>query len=234
MNHTMVSENHVLLERILRPIIRALRTAYIQGTSVVKLMKSDRAIKLYYKYRCQSYDLQWSMDPGYRKGLARLVQLAVNPSDRVLDVGCGTGSATLRAAGLAREVVGIDLSPHMIKLAREKTAKDGITNTAFVAAKVEDYAPEKPFDKVISSFMICHLPQELRPSIYSCMFNFLKPGGRVALFGSRGEVCNVYETRDQVETNLRRAGFADIEIIDLYDIYRIATARRPSDESAPR
>ena len=69
MNETLVSEDHAPFRRILRPVIRALRTAYIQGTTVVKLMPSERAIQLYYKYRRKSYDFQWSMDPGYRKGL---------------------------------------------------------------------------------------------------------------------------------------------------------------------
>ncbi len=192
-------------------------------------MKSDRAIQLYYKYRCQSYDLQWSMDPGYNKGLDKLVELVVGPSDKVLDVGCGTGSATLKAADSARQVVGIDLSPHMITLAREKVAKTGVANTSFVATKVEEYRPAEPFDKVISSFMICHLPEDLRPSIYSCMYSFLKPGGKVALFGSRGEVCKVYETKAEVEQNLLRAGFTNIEVIDIFDIYRIALAQRPLD-----
>jgi hypothetical protein len=64
MNETLVSEDHAPFRRILRPVIRALRTAYIQGTTVVKLMPSERAIQLYYKYRRKSYDFQWSMDPG--------------------------------------------------------------------------------------------------------------------------------------------------------------------------
>ena len=48
MNETMVSEDHAPLQKLLRPLIRALRTAYIQGTTVVKLMPSERAIQLYY------------------------------------------------------------------------------------------------------------------------------------------------------------------------------------------
>jgi cyclopropane fatty-acyl-phospholipid synthase-like methyltransferase len=227
MNGTMVSEDHAPFSWLLRPLIRALRTAYIQGTTVVKLLPSERAIQLYYKYRRKSYDLQWSMDPGYRKGLRRLVEMTIEPEDCVLDVGCGTGSATVVAAAKARRAMGIDLSPHMIELAEEKVAKYGLTNTNLLATSVEDYTPEAPFDKVISSFMIPHVKPELRPSIYACMFNFLKPGGTVGLFGSKGEVCDVYETSDEARDNLTRAGFVDIQLFDVYDIYRIALARRP-------
>ncbi len=229
MNGTIVSEDHAPLTKLLRPIIRALRTAYIQGTTVVKLLPSERAIQLYYKYRRKSYDLQWSMDPGYKKGLNKLVDLVVEDQDNVLDVGCGTGSATVVASPKAMEVIGIDLSADMIELAIEKIQKQDISNTRFYATSVEDYVPEQLFDKVISSFMIPHVKPAFRPTIYSCMFRFLKPGGTVGLFGSRGEVCDVYETREVIEENLSRAGFTDIQLYDVYDIYRIAIAKKPTE-----
>jgi len=227
MSETLVSEDNAPFRRLLRPVVKALRTAYIQGTTVVKLMPSERAIQLYYKFRRKSYDLQWSMDPGYKKGLNKLVDLTIEENDRVIDVGCGTASATVVAAHRAAEVVGIDLSPDMIELAVEKVRKHGLTNTRLLATSVEDYRPDGAFDKVISSFMIPHVKPLLRPAIYSCMYHFLKPGGTVGLFGSRGEVCDVYETREEIEENLTRAGFEDIVLYDVYDIYRIALARRP-------
>jgi protein-L-isoaspartate O-methyltransferase len=233
MNDTMVSEDHAPLRRLMRPVVKVLRTAYIQGTTIVRLLPSERAIQLYYKYRRKSYDLQWAMDPGYKKGLKRMIELTVADSDRVLDVGCGTGSATVVAAVKAKEVVGIDLSPDMIELAEEKVQKKCLENTCLHATSVEEYSPEKPFDKVISSFMIPHVKPHLRPAIYSCMFNFLVPGGTVGLFGSRGEVCDVYETREEIEDNLTQAGFEEIEVYDVHDIYRIALARRPLSGQMP-
>ncbi|MCA1960936.1 MAG: class I SAM-dependent methyltransferase [Desulfomonile sp.] len=227
MSYTLVSEDDAPWRKLLRPVIKTLRLAYIQGTTVVKLLPSERAIQLYYKYRRKSYDLQWAMDPGYRKGLDRLIEQCCEPGDRVLDVGCGTGSATVIAAGVAREVVGIDLSPDMIELAQEKVAKHQLTNTTVITTSVEGYHPEELFDKVISSFMIPHVKPQYRPAIYSCMYSFLKPGGLVGLFGSRGECCEVYETRQEIQDNLTRAGFEDIQLYDIYDIYRIAVARKP-------
>jgi cyclopropane fatty-acyl-phospholipid synthase-like methyltransferase len=112
-------------------------------------------------------------------------------------------------------------------LAEEKVQKEGLENTSLMATSVEDYSPDRPFDKVISSFMIPHVKPGLRPAIYSCMYNFLKPGGVVGLFGSRGEVCDVYETREEIEENLTRSGFEDIVLYDVHDIYRIGLARRP-------
>jgi ubiquinone/menaquinone biosynthesis C-methylase UbiE len=227
MNGTIVSEEHAPFNWLVRPLVRALRFAYIQGTTVVKLLPSERAIQLYYKYRRKSYDLQWSMDPGYKKGLNRLIDLIIEENDRVLDVGCGTGSATVVAAKKASEVVGIDLSPDMIELAIEKVEKNCLCNTKLMATSVEGYSPEAQYDKVISSFMIPHIKPVDRPAIYSCMYNFLKPGGTIGLFASRGEVCEVYETREEIRDNLTRSGFVDIQLHDVYDIYRIAIAKKP-------
>lgn len=227
MNQTLAREDHLPFKKLGRMFVKCLRTVYIQGTTVVKILPSAEDIQLYYKLRRKSYDLQWSMDPGYRKGLNRLVELVVEEGDTVLDVGCGTGSATMKAAAKARQVVGIDLSPHMIELAEKKTVKKCLDNVCFTASSVEDYKPEEAFDKVISSFMIPHVKPHLRPAIYACMYGFLKPGGTVGLFGSKGEVCDVYETREEIEANLTEAGFTDIEIFDIYDIYRVAMARRP-------
>jgi cyclopropane fatty-acyl-phospholipid synthase-like methyltransferase len=115
----------------------------------------------------------------------------------------------------------------MIELAIAKVKEHDLANTRLISTSVEDYRPEQPFDKVISSFMIPHVKPEFRPSIYACMYRFLKPGGIVGLFGSRGEVCDVYEKREVIIDNLTSSGFRDIVLHDVYDIYRIAIARRP-------
>src|ERR671931_569824 len=47
-----------------------------------------------------------------------LAALDLRPSDRLLDVGCGTGAAVRRAARIADRAVGVDLSPAMIERPR--------------------------------------------------------------------------------------------------------------------
>ena len=65
-----------------------------------------------------------------RSGLARLAAdlASVNPSDRVVDVGCGPGTAAREAARRGARVWGVDPAPVMLNLARRCTTRDaGIT-----------------------------------------------------------------------------------------------------------
>lgn len=49
----------------------------------------------------------------------------------ILDVGCGTGGYALALAGRCRRVLGVDLSPEMIRVAKEKAAESGVQNVTF-------------------------------------------------------------------------------------------------------
>src|SRR5215211_6128138 len=55
---------------------------------------------------------------------------AITPTDRVLDVGCGTGQTTRDAAraATAGSALGVDLSARMIDYARQQAASEGLTN----------------------------------------------------------------------------------------------------------
>lgn len=69
---------------------------------------------------------------------------AIGVTDRVLDVGCGTGSTAREAARRATQgvVVGVDLSSAMLAEARIRAAGEGLTNLSFRQADVQVH----PFD----------------------------------------------------------------------------------------
>src|ERR1700739_5183039 len=61
---------------------------------------------------------------------------AVAPGEKVLEVGCGTGAATVplaTAAGDTGEVVGIDISEPMLVAARERISKEGAGQHTVIA-----------------------------------------------------------------------------------------------------
>lgn len=62
-----------------------------------------------------------------------LTLAAIGAADRVVDIGCGTGSVT-RAAGRAAtegEALGVDLSAAMLRQAARRTREEGLTNVRF-------------------------------------------------------------------------------------------------------
>ena len=114
-----------------------------------------------------------------------VVELAkIKPGDKVLDVGCGTGSLTLTAksaAGRDGIVHGIDASPEMIEVARRKVPRSG-SEVVFDVGLIEQLAfPDATFDVVISRLVIHHLPDDLKHRGFAEILRVLKPGGSVLI-----------------------------------------------------
>jgi SAM-dependent methyltransferase len=81
--------------------------------------------------------------------------VAAESADRVLDIGCGTGTTTLAAArslGASGRSVGIDISEPMIALARTRAERDRLRAT-FIEGDAQSHAFEPAsFDAIISRF----------------------------------------------------------------------------------
>jgi ubiquinone/menaquinone biosynthesis C-methylase UbiE len=66
---------------------------------------------------------------------------------RILDVGCGAGDVSALLAGLVGPdgaVVGVDMDPAVLELARERTAASGLGNVSFVEANLAGLRLDKP------------------------------------------------------------------------------------------
>src|SRR5262245_16320608 len=87
----------------------------------------------------------------YAEELRRLVCSLVMPGCRVLEVGCGLGD--LVAGVSAATAIGLDISPRMIDIARERHPGLDLR----VADVERDPLPEGPFDAIVLSDVIGHL-----------------------------------------------------------------------------
>lgn len=79
----------------------------------------------------------------------------VGSTDRVLDVGCGTGGPTRDLARVTPggQVTGIDLSTRMLDLARHRSADEGLDNVTFVRGDAQVFPfDSEPVDVAMSSF----------------------------------------------------------------------------------
>lgn len=117
-----------------------------------------------------------------RRTHAAVVDLAaLSAGERVLDVGCGTGSLAIAlkgAVGPTGSVLGIDASPEMIDVARRNASKAGVdVNFQLALGEAIPFA-KGTFDLVVSQLAVHHLPDDLKPSAFGEMYRVLKPGGR--------------------------------------------------------
>ncbi|MEU4469153.1 class I SAM-dependent methyltransferase [Streptomyces sp. NPDC024017] len=117
-------------------------------------------------------------DPEVRRAWAgRLRGWLPGRAGDVLDLGCGTGSLSLLASEQGHRVTGVDLSPAMVTLAREKLAgRDAVFLVGDAAAPP---VGEQRFDAVLVRHVLWALPDPGRALRHWC--GLLRPGGRLVL-----------------------------------------------------
>ncbi|MBY8872038.1 class I SAM-dependent methyltransferase [Micromonospora sp. PLK6-60] len=121
-----------------------------------------------------------SGDAGDELTSALFAAAAIESTERVLDVGCGTGETTRLAARYARNgrVTGVDLSIPMLDRARELAAGEGATNISFEVgdAQVHPFASAS-FDVAISRFGLMFFNDPV--VAFTNLRRALRPGGRL-------------------------------------------------------
>ena len=105
----------------------------------------------------------------------------LKPAQRVLDVGCGTGTLLIAAlqAEPAIEARGIDPAVEMVLRARRKAAAAGVEADFDVGVIEQLASADDTFDVVLSSLMLHHLPAPTRAAGLAEIRRVLKPGGRL-------------------------------------------------------
>lgn len=114
--------------------------------------------------------------PFERAMLAAYAEL-VRDTGPVADLGCGPGSVTAHLDTLGVRAYGVDLSPHMVALAR-KTYPD----LRFDEGSMLNLGlPDGALAGVVSWYSIIHTPAELLPDLFAELHRLLAPGGHLLL-----------------------------------------------------
>jgi ubiquinone/menaquinone biosynthesis C-methylase UbiE len=113
---------------------------------------------------------------------ALIAQAELADGHRVLEIGSGTGSLTLRTkrSHPAADFIGVDPDPLALARAQRKLhGENGIRFDHGYAQKLP-YA-DREFDRVLSSLMLHHLDSEAKVAAAAEAFRVLRPGGRLHL-----------------------------------------------------
>jgi SAM-dependent methyltransferase len=105
--------------------------------------------------------------------------LAIAPGQRVLDVGGGTGSASIPAARTGADVVATDLTPELLDVARAQADEEGLEMTFEVADAEALPYEDASFDVVMSSLGAMFAPHH--EATASELLRVTKPGGKIGM-----------------------------------------------------
>ncbi|MBC7602651.1 MAG: protein-L-isoaspartate O-methyltransferase, partial [Ramlibacter sp.] len=141
----------------------------------------------------ESMQAGWSMlEP---KVEARMLQdLHVKRSDKVLEVGAGSGYMAALLAARAERVISLELNPELVAFARANLQKTGVTNAEVREGDgSKGLAGEGPFDVIVLSGSVAEVPPALLAQ--------LKVGGRLAaIVGGEPVMRATFITRDSEST----------------------------------
>lgn len=117
-------------------------------------------------------------------GCGNPVALAeIGPGETVLDLGSGGGIDCFLAAksvGPSGRVIGVDMTPAMVALARKNAAALDAQNVVFKLARIEAIPePDATVDMVMSNCVIALAPD--KDLVFNEIYRVLRPGGRLVI-----------------------------------------------------
>jgi peptidoglycan/xylan/chitin deacetylase (PgdA/CDA1 family)/2-polyprenyl-3-methyl-5-hydroxy-6-metoxy-1,4-benzoquinol methylase len=149
----------------------------------------------------------------------------VSPSDRVLEIGAGTGIFTLEIARHCREVTAVDISGSMMEILKEKASREGVSNIRTMTGDVETMDFGGGYS-VACAFSSLEYLADL-PSLFRRLADRMEPGGALYLLTARRSLFRFFSqignamrqgiwlkahSRKEIEDMLSSAGFEEIRI----------------------
>jgi SAM-dependent methyltransferase len=178
--------------------------------------------------------------------------LQIEPTDQVLEIGCGVARVGRELAPYCQEWHGVDISGNMISHARERTKDIPNVRLHELPDNSLSIFPDNRFDAVYSTIVFMHLD---KPDMFIYMreaYRVLKPGG-IAYFdtynivapeawevfvrevngfpqGDRPRHLSQFSTPQEVDKFMREAGFSDFIVDDQNPQLVVTVGRKGSEE----
>lgn len=114
-------------------------------------------------------------EAAYRATLER-VRNYLTPTSRVLEVGCGTGATAVLLAPYVGNLLGTDVSPKMIEIARARAREAALSHVDFRTGTLEDPSLLQGSYDVVAAFNLFHLLEDIPAAILRAT-QLLAPGG---------------------------------------------------------
>ena len=131
-------------------------------------------LKSTYNKIAGDWEREHKQDAWWQEGVNKWVSF-LNHGDRVLDIGCGSGTKALYLIQKGLRVVGVDFSEKMIELAKKK-----VPDGEFLALDLKDLNQvEKNFDCVFAQAVLLHFPKQAIPTILQLLKSKIKNGGYI-------------------------------------------------------
>ncbi|MGJ3249353.1 MAG: class I SAM-dependent methyltransferase [Elainellaceae cyanobacterium] len=271
----MTAQNDTVFERFIAPIFGSLmmdRDALLRYRNSIdwdaesdRFRQTDLEYPAYYQTQnfhgiengylsidaAVTYDpvTQYAVPPNEQWVRQELVNRIRCRPQRILDLGCGTGSTTLllKRTFPDAEVIGIDLSPYMLVVADQKAYADGIA-IQFKHGNAEQTGfPDESFDMVTASLLFHETPPHIACTILQECWRLLRTGGEVLILDGNQSVLRqtnwlteIFEepyikdyATGSVDAWMGGAGFGEVRTDQVWWVHQVSRGVKPIQTREP-
>jgi SAM-dependent methyltransferase len=200
---------------------------YFQVSSSYNVLADEYVAHIYHELEHKPLDREW---------LARFAATVGTPGP-ICDLGCGPGHVARYLHEQGAQVLGVDLSPRMIELARQLNDSIEFRVGNMAALEIAD----ESWSGIVAFYSIIHIPPTQIAAVLREFWRVLRPGGEVLLAFHVGDEVRHVDTlweqqvsldfifyqRAWIEEHLRPADFEIVESMerDPYEGFEVATQR---------
>jgi len=114
-----------------------------------------------------------------------IVENYITTGDKVLEIGCGTGTLAISCAEKGASVVGFDISPQMLAIARRKVQERNLTDKVQLqemgAIEMDKAFDNETFDKIVSMLVFSEFYPDEQRYVLGQAYRVLRPGGLIII-----------------------------------------------------